>query len=543
MSSIASEEATLSRASTSDQTQPDPRDTDVIKSNHDLPARTSAEEGRSAAKEDPATMAASEELKHTTISDRVMPTSLREPQPQGVEGDSTAEDKDMEGAVKKRTPEIDATIIQDEEMRERISSPKKKRGRDQDDDTKDLAGSALDKPGSAADGNTVNGSRTTRLEPEKKRPRDASEDKVTATDSSDTKKQSSTNSEMSNKRAASPQKSAFGGPLGNKSQTSATAFASSGFASLAASSTSPFGSLGASKPSIFGGGSQPTTSGFGALAGAKSSSANTDAPIGGTTASTQKSAPKLGFGGGATSGFSGLGSGTGSVFGSGLGNGFSGGSGPKLSSFAAPGKESIVLGAKPAKAFGAPESEEESDGSDSEAASGTDDEEGSNVIADDKKKTKITKVHVDNGESGEATLLQLRAKLFRLESKEVGWKERGVGTLKVNVPKACASFDNNGRPIPGSFDISGLEEEPEDPTAPRVPRLIMRQENTHRVILNTAIFKAMRFEDKPSTNAAQMIFTAFEGTTEPKHTSMLVKMSEANAKLFRSEIQSIQREL
>lgn len=176
MSSIASEEATPSKASTGDQAQSGPRGTDVIESNHDLPARTSIEEARSAPKEDPATMAASEELKHTTISDRIMPSSQRESQAQSGQAEAATPDKEMGGAVEKRTPEIEATIMQDEEMKERLSSPKKKRGRDQDDDTKDLGDRLLTKPGSAAD--TINGSRTTRLEPEKKRPRDASEDKV-----------------------------------------------------------------------------------------------------------------------------------------------------------------------------------------------------------------------------------------------------------------------------------------------------------------------------------------------------------------------------
>jgi hypothetical protein len=133
--------------------------------------------------------------------------------------------------------------------------------------------------------------------------------------------------------------------------------------------------------------------------------------------------------------------------------------------------------------------------------------------------------------------------------------------LKINVPKSCASFDENGAPIPGSFDISGLEDEDEEKSnTPRVPRLIMRQENTHRVILNTIIVRAMEFKDKPSTNAAQILFTAFEGDKEPKPINMLLKasicscnirisyanvykMSESNSKLFRSEIDSIQHEL
>lgn len=133
-------------------------------------------------------------------------------------------------------------------------------------------------------------------------------------------------------------------------------------------------------------------------------------------------------------------------------------------------------------------------------------------------------MRLDDGEAGEATLLQLRTKLFALESKEVGWKERGVGTLKINVPKSCVSYDEYGMVIPGSFDISGLEEEDPESTGPRVARLIMRQENTHRVVLNTIIVRAMEFKDKPATSTAQIIFTAFEGEGEPKPVNMLLKV-------------------
>jgi hypothetical protein len=133
---------------------------------------------------------------------------------------------------------------------------------------------------------------------------------------------------------------------------------------------------------------------------------------------------------------------------------------------------------------------------------------------------------VEDGESSEATLLLMRAKLFALASKETGWKERGVGTLKINVPKSCVNYDENGHPISGTFDLSGLEEEDEeDQDISRVPRLIMRQENTHRVILNTVITRIMEFKDKPTTTAAQVMFTAFEGDQEPKPVQMLLRVS------------------
>lgn len=439
-------------------------------------------------------------------------------------------------------------------MIEKLSSPKKKRGRDTYDESKDIEGDNVDE-GSSADGSAVNGSRLEREGPEKKRHRDTSEDplkvaekaaavkEITTSDPLDTTKTTSTDPDISKKSSASSPKPIFGSGVNDKPQTSASAFASSGFSSLAASSTSPFGTIGASKPSVFGGNTQSTTSGFGALATATSPSSTstiTSSGFGGLPG--DKPASGFGFGSTSTSGFGALGSG--SVFGSALGNGFAGSSGPKLSSFAAPGKSDIPV-SKPVKAFGAPESDEEG-GSDEEGSDeGADsDEEGTKETTDEKKKSKVTKIHVEDGESGEATLVQLRAKLFALDSKEAGWKERGVGTLKVNVPKSCVSFDENGVAIPGSFDISELEDEDdEEPSGPRVPRLIMRQENTHRVILNTIIVKAMEFKDKPSTSAAQILFTAFEGEKEPKPINMLLKMSEPNARAFRAEISSIQREL
>ena len=334
-------------------------------------------------------------------------------------------------------------------------------------------------------------------------------------------------------------KHVFGSGVSEKSQTSTSAFMSSGFGALSSSATSPFGTIGTSKPSIFGGNTQSAPSGFGTLAGV--SQPNSSTAVGTLGAGTTKPTSSFTFGSGAiTSGFGTLGSG--SAFGSALGNGFAGGSGPKLSSFAAPpGKGDVAL-TKPAKAFGAPESDESDEGDDEDSEGPAEGEEEESLKgAEDKKKFKILKskvpisiaeisinntvAHVEDGESGEATLLQIRAKLFAIDSKEKGWKERGVGTLKINVPESCVSFDEIGAPIPGSFDMSGLEDEDEgNATAPRVPRLIMRQENTHRVILNTILVRAMEFKDKPSTTGAQILFTAFEGDREPKPINMLLKV-------------------
>jgi hypothetical protein len=179
----------------------------------------------------------------------------------------------------------------------------------------------------------------------------------------------------------------------DKPQIAKSAFASSGFASLANSTTSPFASIGADKPSIFGGGSS-APSGFGTLAAAKpSTTPSATIPTSGFGAlAGEKPSAGFGFGGGGVSAFGG-GLPTGSVFGPKLGNGFAGGSGPKLSSFAAPSVDS-TLAVKPAKPFGAPESGDEDSGSDendSDASDEDGDEEAPNDGPEEKKKTRLTK--------------------------------------------------------------------------------------------------------------------------------------------------------
>lgn len=187
---------------------------------------------------------------------------------------------------------------------------------------------------------------------------------------------------------------------------------------------------------------------------------------------------------------------------------------------------------KPAKPFGAPVSEEEDNGEDgnSEDEAGADTEEqeaqGEKTMApDDKKKPRLQrgrlsklvftfrlgltypKVAVDDGEAGEVTILQVRAKIYHLDKASSAWKERGSGNLKINVPTACIEFDEvTGTPVPGTFDASclGIAES-------KVVRLVMRQDSTHRVILNTAIIPAMEFKPKPPASTTMcVLFTAIE---------------------------------
>lgn len=134
---------------------------------------------------------------------------------------------------------------------------------------------------------------------------------------------------------------------------------------------------------------------------------------------------------------------------------------------------------------------------------------------------------MDDGEAGEVTVVSVRAKMFNLD-KQAGWKERGAGMLKINVPRVCVDFDESGVVIPGSFDASGLEEEGESGESNshghKVARLILRQDQTHRVILNTAILPAMEFQEKASLKSVGILFTALEGQqAQPVSVTMRVR--------------------
>ncbi|KAJ8130066.1 hypothetical protein O1611_g3565 [Lasiodiplodia mahajangana] len=220
-------------------------------------------------------------------------------------------------------------------------------------------------------------------------------------------------------------------------------------------------------------------------------------------------------------------------FGPGVFGGFGGGlGGPQLTTFGKPGE--LLKSSKPTKPFGAPasdsegEGEEEEDGSTSENDKddtvNQDAEEDKAVEAEDKKKTKLQRVAIDDGEAGEATIIQVRGKLYNLDKTSNSWKERGAGNLKINVPMACVRADDPETPRSGTFDASALKN-----AESKVVRLVMRQDSTHRVILNTAIIPTMKFQEKSSLKATYILFTAIE---DEGAVSVQIKMNAANAKSF-----------
>jgi hypothetical protein len=81
--------------------------------------------------------------------------------------------------------------------------------------------------------------------------------------------------------------------------------------------------------------------------------------------------------------------------------------------------------------------------------------------------------------------------------------------LKINVPKSTVDLDDNGVPDPTSFDASVLADEDDDQL--KHVRLIMRQDHTLRVILNTVLLPAMNFHVTNRLKTSTVGFTAFEG--------------------------------
>jgi Ran-binding protein 3 len=115
-------------------------------------------------------------------------------------------------------------------------------------------------------------------------------------------------------------------------------------------------------------------------------------------------------------------------------------------------------------------------------------------------------VIVDDGEEHEATLLQIRARLYYLDKASNVWKERGAGNLKINVPIECVDIDETTKaPFPGSFDASALAD-----SKKKNARLVMRQDSTHRVILNTAVIPSLTFKEMSGLKANRIVFTAYE---------------------------------
>lgn len=291
--------------------------------------------------------------------------------------------------------------------------------------------------------------------------------------------------------------------------TSPSAFASSGLSAFASTEKSPFGVTASSKsPGGFGSGS---TSGFGSSKGGFGSSTG-------------------GFGGATTS--SGFGSGGG--FGSAKGFGSTFGAPKPFGSTAAfgtggPGSGGFGTG-KPFTSTSTTEKVEEEEGENEE------DEDAASVAKEDadqdprfheqqgmsaepdKIPQVLTLLTVDTGEEGEETHFSARARLYFF-SKDGGWKERGTGTFKINI-----RMDDDSINEESSVDV---EAQAESATGRRKARLLMRADATHRVILNTPVFRGMRFGAPDGTEPTGKIMH-LQSLEESKPVPLQIKVSHSD---------------
>ncbi|RDA85612.1 hypothetical protein CP532_0892 [Ophiocordyceps camponoti-leonardi (nom. inval.)] len=487
--------------------------------------------------EDAEMRAARRELKQSSISD---PSPLATDS--GGGGDNSAVDCKADAAPAAMPSESPLETHTGDATESKIvapkanASPKKKRAHDQldaDRQTKDDDVASVASSDSAKD-------RSSRLEPEKKRHRDQEYAdlnlKTAEADSGSTPKENEDDTKSSSDKITATASDAPKVP-----------------------STSLPAAAGASSKSDAGSTANPESS-------SHISAQLSTAPVTTAAAPAPAPAPKLTFGSNdGVSPFAALSSTT---------NGFSARSGTgfasafsavkPLNSFAALGAPSLQSG-KAKKPFGAPDSESEPDDEEEQTEPDTVSEEplrasSPDKDSDDRKKTRLQKgipprmtrhraeltsaVEVDDGEAGEVTIVSVRAKMFSLD-KDAGWKERGAGMLKINVPRACVQFDGTGAPVPGSFDASvlvGDEKASDDGKGHQMARLIMRQDQTLRVILNTVIMPAMQFQQKATLKSVGVLFPAFEGE-EVKPVSITMRMSAANAKIFMKEVEMVQKQL
>lgn len=101
-------------------------------------------------------------------------------------------------------------------------------------------------------------------------------------------------------------------------------------------------------------------------------------------------------------------------------------------------------------------------------------------------------LHIDEtGEEDESTIFSSRSKLYnfvKLDDGKKEWKERGLGTVKLNVKET-----DDGK----------------------TARFIMRAEGSHRVILNTPIKKEINVGD-PQGGRPKGQYVYFSGTIDNK---------------------------
>ncbi|KAI9892289.1 MAG: hypothetical protein M1814_001748 [Vezdaea aestivalis] len=411
-------------------------------------------------------------------------------------------------AINKSIKTTESGPIDDKEQK--LMSPKKKRSRDQFDrdqldEHKTAAGAAKlddEKPSTRLSGESERG-RGEGEEPEKKRHRDLSQEKAELKQGNGEPTALEKSGGFGNTAALSPFTTGSKSPnkasddKDDQTESSKAAFAASGFGALASSAASPFGSFGGASAGLTSfakaGGASKTKG----ASGLENGASKLTEPLS-SFASGFKAGPL--FGGSGSSGFGSLGGKLGSGFGQPLGS---------LRGFGTPGVTKTEIAEKSnARAFGAPE-EEDTEESENDSGDETTEikEDGAGKS---EKKTKqdyrFKLQEVDTGEDGEETVFSCRAKLFVIDRETKGWKERGVGSLKVNAPGYTSIFQE-----------------------PSKPRIIMRSDGVMKVLLNAPLSKEM----KPEVTSNQPNVVSMLIFEDGKPLSVKLRInSSINAKLL-----------
>ncbi|KAG1147877.1 hypothetical protein G6F37_003710 [Rhizopus arrhizus] len=117
----------------------------------------------------------------------------------------------------------------------------------------------------------------------------------------------------------------------------------------------------------------------------------------------------------------------------------------------------------------------------------------------------IKPTDVKTGEEDEDTIYQTKAKLLILDGSSGNWKERGVGTFRINV------------------------KEEENKSTPQT-RLVMRADSVYRLILNLLLFQGMKvfiMQEKFVRFAGFEKDTKEDGTSETKLVNFALKLSNS----------------
>ncbi|KAK4983911.1 hypothetical protein LTR66_008666 [Elasticomyces elasticus] len=424
----------------------------------------------------------------------------------GSESESESESEDKEapnpanilsnGIDRSEASAIPELGLHGQTSRDRVMSPKGKRSREAYAEDEEVVAATLLDHGSdkrqsddqaVAEPATATGQDVSGGEPKSKRHRDSSSpqpaevgEKAQAVADDANTKPSSTQEPVKATQTSSAAPPDNITPSAPPLQTSADAFAASGFGRAAKSGTSAFSAFSAGKPAggLFAGlgaSEKPAASSFGAP------KSNTGF---GSSLSAENKPPSSGLGGGSFGaaapspfgkvGGSSLSGGFGTGFGSGFGGSLGGFNAGGLKPFTGSGMSGlgVPIGKKDVRPFGAPPDEEQ-EGSENE-----DDSAGlaSPKHGDDPKDNRFRPVDIETGEENETIEYTCRAKLYNFvpsssDPTKKEWKERGLGVLRLNVEN-LDDTDGDGRVK---------------------ARFVMRADGSHKVVLNTPIKKELKF--------------------------------------------------